>query len=281
VKTTTSFHRTVAWSAILALLVMLPALQAQEGVPRDGLGTASGTTPHGPPRLPAAPEAFGGNTQWTVYHASLWGTWGSTTVNPGYAGSGYIYPTNPSDDFWVQVLLPKGAHVSQVQWLVYDNDTSCNWYMNFSRYESAWDGSSPGTEDIVILSPDPDATPGYIMEWANTDVTIRAWEDIDGDGLAHYVGYLLGAQTLGCGGGTSLRLFGAALVWERTVSPAPATATFTDVPTGHWAYQFVEALAASGITAGCGGGNYCPDNPITRAEMAVYLASALGLHWAQ
>jgi hypothetical protein len=35
---------------------------------------------------------------------------------------------------------------------------------------------------------------------------------------------------------------------------------------------------ASGITAGCGGGNYCPDAP-TRRQMAIFLAKALGLHW--
>jgi len=68
--------------------------------------------------------------------------------------------------------------------------------------------------------------------------------------------------------------------WKRQVSPAPATATFNDVPTGHWAFQFIEALADSGITGGCGGGNYCPDSPITRGEMAVFLSAALGLHFA-
>lgn len=26
-----------------------------------------------------------------------------------------------------------------------------------------------------------------------------------------------------------------------------------------------------GITGGCGGGNYCPENPVTRAQMAVFL----------
>jgi hypothetical protein len=67
--------------------------------------------------------------------------------------------------------------------------------------------------------------------------------------------------------------------WHRTVSPPPATASFNDVPTTDLAFQFVEALAASGITAGCGGGNYCPDAPLTRRQMAVFLAKALGLHW--
>ena len=67
--------------------------------------------------------------------------------------------------------------------------------------------------------------------------------------------------------------------WKRQVSPGPATASFTDVPTSHFAFRFVEALAASGITGGCGGGQFCPDAPLTRAQMAVFLATALGLHW--
>ncbi len=67
--------------------------------------------------------------------------------------------------------------------------------------------------------------------------------------------------------------------WQRQVSPAPGNATFADVPTSDFGFQFVEALAASGITGGCGGDNYCPDQPVTRRQMAIFLAKALGLHW--
>jgi hypothetical protein len=69
--------------------------------------------------------------------------------------------------------------------------------------------------------------------------------------------------------------------WNRQVSPAPATATFDDVPTNHPFFQFIEALSKSGTTAGCQTNppQYCPDRPITRGEMAVYLAKALGLQW--
>jgi len=49
---------------------------------------------------------------------------------------------------------------------------------------------------------------------------------------------------------------------------------FTDVPIDHWAGDFIEELAAEGITSGCGAGLYCPNNPITRAEMAVFLLAA-------
>ena len=64
------------------------------------------------------------------------------------------------------------------------------------------------------------------------------------------------------------------------VSPPPAVATFSDVPTSHPFFQFIEALARSGITSGCGGGNFCPDAPLTRGQMAVFLSLGLGLHFA-
>src|SRR4029077_19744086 len=76
-------------------------------------------------------------------------------------------------------------------------------------------------------------------------------------------------------------LFRAARVYYKLqISPDPPGATFADVPHGHPFHRFVEALYASGITGGCGGGNYCPDAPVTRGQMAVFLAGALGLHWA-
>jgi hypothetical protein len=48
------------------------------------------------------------------------------------------------------------------------------------------------------------------------------------------------------------------------------------VPPSNVFHKYVEALAASGITGGCGGGNFCPDGPVTRAQMATFLAKALG-----
>lgn len=46
---------------------------------------------------------------------------------------------------------------------------------------------------------------------------------------------------------------------------------FDDVGRNHWAFSFIETLAASAITSGCAGDNYCPENPVTRAQMAVFL----------
>ena len=72
---------------------------------------------------------------------------------------------------------------------------------------------------------------------------------------------------------------GVTLGYKLQVSPAPATATFSDVPTDYLYFRAIEALAASGVTSGCGGGNFCPSQPVTRGELAKFLANALGLHW--
>jgi hypothetical protein len=49
---------------------------------------------------------------------------------------------------------------------------------------------------------------------------------------------------------------------------------FTDVPYGGWSCKYVKRLAELGITAGIGEGLYGPGNPVTRAQMAVFLARA-------
>jgi hypothetical protein len=58
-------------------------------------------------------------------------------------------------------------------------------------------------------------------------------------------------------------------------NPANAgTGRFTDVPTDHPFCGYIERIADDGIAVGCGGGKYCVDDPITRAQMAVFLATA-------
>jgi hypothetical protein len=52
---------------------------------------------------------------------------------------------------------------------------------------------------------------------------------------------------------------------------------FEDVPPDHWAAGWIKQLAAEQITGGCGGGDYCPDSPVTRAQMAVFLVRTFSL----
>ncbi|HWZ86833.1 MAG TPA: S-layer homology domain-containing protein, partial [Thermoanaerobaculia bacterium] len=83
-----------------------------------------------------------------------------------------------------------------------------------------------------------------------------------------------------CPGDTTLRKQMAVFLLKSklgaTYAPPACTGTvFLDVPcTGGVFDPWIEDLAGRGITGGCGNGDYCPENPVTRAQMAVFLLKA-------
>jgi S-layer homology domain len=46
------------------------------------------------------------------------------------------------------------------------------------------------------------------------------------------------------------------------------------VHTNTFGAAWIEQIASDGITAGCGGGNFCPQAAVTREQMAVFLMRA-------
>ncbi|HSU81694.1 MAG TPA: S-layer homology domain-containing protein, partial [Thermoanaerobaculia bacterium] len=59
------------------------------------------------------------------------------------------------------------------------------------------------------------------------------------------------------------------------VPPACATPMFADVPCSSSYAPWINELVRRGVTAGCGGGNYCPGTAVTRSQMAVFLLATL------
>lgn len=50
-----------------------------------------------------------------------------------------------------------------------------------------------------------------------------------------------------------------------------ASHQFGDVPNSHTFHADIAAIADAGVTGGCGGGDYCPNRYVTRAEMAAFM----------
>jgi hypothetical protein len=57
-------------------------------------------------------------------------------------------------------------------------------------------------------------------------------------------------------------------------TPPPCNGDFADVPCPSTFADWIEQMAAEGITGGCGGSNFCPTNPVRRDQMAVFLLKA-------
>lgn len=49
------------------------------------------------------------------------------------------------------------------------------------------------------------------------------------------------------------------------------TPFFTDVPATHWAFSYIQRLAADKVTSGCAANLYCPEDNASRAQAAVML----------
>jgi hypothetical protein len=59
--------------------------------------------------------------------------------------------------------------------------------------------------------------------------------------------------------------------------PACTTPIFADVPASSPFCRWIEELARRGVVSGCGGGLYCPTDPVTREQMSVFLSVTFGL----
>jgi hypothetical protein len=177
----------------------------------------------------------------------------------GYSGVGYVTRTAGTDLIWANVNLPNGAFIEGIDAFFSDNSASATGRMLFTRFFG-----TNSFEDIGNATT-PAGTPGFTTVSFDVNRTV--------DNTNTYVVYLdLPIDA-------ALTCKGVRIRYHLQVSPAPATATFNDVDTTHPFFRFVEALASSGITGGCGGGAFCPDEPVTRGQMAVFLSTALGLHW--
>ncbi len=221
-------------------------------------------------------EAYGPGAQYLVVPAPSFRpltSAGTFTFTGGYftapAGGGFFAP----------VELPAGASVVNVCAETYDVDGVSEINVQWVASEGGDSTGSPAYQVLGNGTTGAAATPGYALTCVDlaTPTLIRKFQDLDGNGHSGNTWYALYVNFTGFS--SNLRVGGGVITWLRTVSPAPAAATFGDVPTNFLYFRAIEALAASGITGGCGNGNFCPNQYVTRGEIAAFFARALGLHW--
>jgi hypothetical protein len=201
-----------------------------------------------------------------------------STFSPYVASDGYVYSTGVHD-YLAPLSLPEGALIGMVCLYVNDSDPGASVQAGLKAVKLVPGGEGPRSATLNVFAVSSSDS-GYGRYCADPPFyTLRGRIDFDGDGTldaaAYYVWVYASTVTQG-----SLGFGGVQITWKRQASGAPSAPTFGDVPPTDHAFRFIEALAASGITAGCAGGNFCPDANLTRRQMAVFLARALGLHWA-
>lgn len=177
-------------------------------------------------------------------------------------GNGYRYFSAAGSEFLsAPVQVPSGVEIESIQ------ISSCT-HTAGDIFLSLVDGKvNTGGQGDIIKSLS--TTVG-----CHTDSVSLSYDYDSNQGHPLYLLLMWGATYDG-----TTRFNNVSIYYRRRVSPAPLSATFGDVPTSNPQFQFIEALVDAGVTVGCGNGNYCPNQAVTRGQMAVFLGKALGLHF--
>jgi hypothetical protein len=217
--------------------------------------------------MPAEPQTTGMAGSHTLQAAQFSGFSPTDCTRLSATGFGARYCDGAACSMYAGLFLPAGALVSSVELEACDtdandpgNDVTATLYQS-GKLESSL---------TVVTAIATDGSPGC----TTLPVGLAPWHPIDNVNNTYFVKVDI------IGGTVATRFQAVRVHYYLQVSPAPATASFTDVPLGSSFFQFVEALAASKITAGCGGGLFCPDHFVTRGQLAVFLSKALGLSFA-
>jgi hypothetical protein len=190
------------------------------------------------------------------------GAYGGFEITTGARSCGNSSPCT----WFAGVRLPTGAQVTAIELDACDFDSLSQ--LSFALFRNVKGGGL--TTNLNGALATTGATPGCTTFTAN----LTAPETVNNLNNNY-------SLTVASGPTNSTRFKAVRVIYRLQVSGAPAVATFPDdVPTTHPFFRFVEALARAGITSGCAPGAFCPDDPVTRGQMAVFLATALGLHFA-
>jgi hypothetical protein len=150
--------------------------------------------------------------------------------------------------------LPEGALVTEVQAVFCDTHPSASFRLSLVRPPRT--GNTVGTV-LQFLSS---GAPGCVDQLIVPSSPVQ----IDNNANSYFLNAVLGASD------ASIRRGPVRVGYRLQVSPAPAFATFDDVPSIHPFFPFIEALVAAGITTGCNvtPPRFCPDDVVTRKQMA-------------
>ncbi len=182
----------------------------------------------------------------------------------------------PSGTYAITTLdLPEGALISWQR--VYYSNTSGKTITILLALVSVEDisGNSPQITTVSTDSTQFNSGGAIAKQYNYTTPTVFDTYDVR-TAPAHRLAYV---YFIGLPGTGDAALKGILVGYRRQIAPAPASATYTDVPTSHPFFNEIAQLSKSGITQGCGNGQFCPDSPVTRGQMATFLSRALGLQW--
>ena len=210
----------------------------------------------------------------TVFHANA-----TVYAHWTYTGGGGGDYNPPVTYYTLRFETGGGSDIPSVQ-------GTYNTYIDLTKYVPTWRGhafigwyserSLTNKVSGVCLTKDMTMYAGWRMD-ENPGTGVNPFTDISekdwfyGDVMFVYEnGLMLGtSKTLFSPHGTAMRGMMATILWRMEGSPVPkGKNSFTDVEAGKWYADAITWTTENGIFAGYGKDKFCPDDPITREQLA-------------
>ena len=210
----------------------------------------------------------------TVFHANA-----TVYAHWTYTGGGGGDYNPPVTYYTLRFETGGGSDIPSVQ-------GTYNTYIDLTKYVPTWRGhafigwyserSLTNKVSGVCLTKDMTVYAGWRMD-ENPGTGVNPFTDISekdwfyGDVMFVYEnGLMLGtSKTLFSPHGTAMRGMMATILWRMEGSPVPkGKNSFTDVEAGKWYADAITWTTENGIFAGYGKDKFCPDDPITREQLA-------------
>ncbi len=245
--------------------------------PASGLDDASSCSPIATPTIT------------TVYTLTVTAANGCTSSN----NSTVTVTVNPVPDLPVisaPATVPVGASGASASVTNHPGST-WNWTLSGGTITAGqtsrqivFDAGSPGTTMVCTVV---ETNAGCSSPTAAKNIQVDFLDVPPSNTFHDYVDTVArNGITSGCGGGnycgtspvTRAQMAVFLLKAEHTSAfvPPSCSGVFADVPCpGGFAVDWIEQLALEGITGGCGGGDFCPNNAVRRDQMAVFLLKTL------
>ena len=210
----------------------------------------------------------------TVFHANA-----TVYAHWTYTGGGGGDYNPPVTYYTLRFETGGGSDIPSVQ-------GTYNTYIDLTKYVPTWRGhafigwyserSLTNKVSGVCLTKDMTVYAGWRMD-ENPGTGVNPFTDISekdwfyGEVMFVYEnGLMLGtSKTLFSPHGTAMRGMMATILWRMEGSPVPkGKNSFTDMEAGKWYADAITWTTENGIFAGYGKDKFCPDDPITREQLA-------------
>jgi hypothetical protein len=184
-------------------------------------------------------------------------------------------------------MIPNGATIRSISFYVDDSSSSYDFTGTLYRgWCDSDDGDNCSSESVASVTDTGSSVTLIADTYTAYEIpVVYQYDDDDAGSTQEVYNYWLKAD-FGGASSSDVALRQVKITWQRNyfryhnlTSPPEPFDDATAALVGSAPYDCITALWDAGIVVGCGGGDYCPGNDVTRLQLAVYVAGSLGMYW--